>query len=390
MLALVRSPRLGNIDSLAGKSIFITKIKNENENQNQDEPQKWRSKGSAQLQRWARARSLRSANKPLENKATPDIPSVIPAINVPSTLFSNEEDEEEAEEVQGKAIYMVSDGTGWTAEHTVNAALGQFENCLVDRGCAVNTHLFSGIDDEGRLLEIIRQAAKEEALLLYTLADPLMADAAKRACQLWEVPYADILGPTTEAIGAHLGVAPSGVPRSSPSRKATLSKEYFKTIEAVEFTIKQDDGALPQNLHKADIVLVGVSRTSKTPLSMYLAQKGYKVANVPLVLGIGPPKELFAIDQDKIFALTINPVVLQAIRLARAKSLGLDQPRSSYSDMEHIRQELQHSNRIFANNPRWPVTDVTAKAVEETAAVILRIYHERKNKYAMPRISKRY
>ena len=132
------------------------------------------------------------------------------------------------------------------------------------------------------------QAAKEEALLLYTLADASMAEAAKRGCELWGVPYTDILGPTTEAIARHLGVAPLGVPRG----KSPLSKQYFKTIEAVEFTIKQDDGALPQYLHKADLVLVGVSRTSKTPLSTYLAQKGYKVANVPLVLGLNPPKEL--------------------------------------------------------------------------------------------------
>eukprot|EP01018_Ginkgo_biloba_P009724 Gb_34413 [translate_table: standard] len=343
----------------------------------------WKSKGSPQLNRWSRARTIRSGRR-LERQVQEKVEISGNGItSIPNRYdeYEGSEDEYDEELSAGKAIYMVSDGTGWTAEHSVNAALGQFEHCLVDRGCAVNTHLFSGIDEVDRLMEIIRQAAKEEALLLYTLADPNMAEAAKKGCQLWGVPHTDILGPTTEAIATHLGVAPLGVPRGSPSRKTPLSKHYFKRIEAVEFTIKQDDGALPQNLRKADIVLVGVSRTSKTPLSTYLAQKGYKVANVPLVLEVDPPKELFEIDQDKIYALIISPVILQSIRLARAKTLGFsDYSKSNYSEMEHIRRELEYGNKLFARSPRWPVIEVTGKAIEEIAAVILRIYHERKQK----------
>lgn len=205
-------------------------------------------------------------------------------------------------------------------------------------------------------MEIIKQAAKEGALLLYTLADPSMAESAKQACQLWGVPFTDILGPTTEAIATHIGVSPSGIPRGATGRNLPLTKEYFKRIEAVEFTIKQDDGAQPKNLKMADIVLVGVSRTGKTPLSIYLAQKGYKVANVPIVMGVALPQTLFEIDQDKIFALTINPVILQTIRRARAKSLGFDgKTRSNYSEMDHVREELEFAGRIFAQNPVWPV-----------------------------------
>ncbi|KAH9287624.1 hypothetical protein KI387_031741, partial [Taxus chinensis] len=223
---------------------------------------------------------------------------------------------------------------------------------------------------------IIRQAAKEEAAVLYTLADPSMAEAARRGCEMWKVPHTDILGPTTEAIGRHLGVAPLGLPRRNSH--SPLSKHYFKRMEAVEFTIKQDDGALPQNLLKADLVLVGVSRTSKTPLSTYLAHKGYKVANVPLVLGLPPPKQLFQIDQDKICGLIISPAILQSIRVARANTLGLHLHSStSYSEMDHIRQELDYANKLFAQNPRWPVIDVTGKAIEETSAVVLRICHEK-------------
>lgn len=373
----------------------------------------WKSKGTPQLKRWSRVRNIRPGrrlDRPVQDKVeTPESPASpssststttttnknftnngIPSIPNRTDEYEGSDDEDNRDSPSRKAIYMVSDGTGWTAEHSVNAALGQFETCLVDGGCGVNTHLFSGIDEIDRLLEIIRQAAKEEALLLYTLADPNMAEVAKRACQLWGVPYTDILGPTTEAIAVHLGVAPSGVPRGSPTRNTPLSKRYFKRIEAVEFTIKQDDGALPNNLHKADLVLVGVSRTSKTPLSTYLAQKEYKVANVPLVLGIDPPKELFEIDQDKIYGLIISPAILQSIRLARAKTLGLHYSTTNYSEMDHIRQELEYASKLFAQNPRWPVIDVTGKAIEETAAVIVRIYHEKTEKYGMPRISKRY
>eukprot|EP00253_Pinus_taeda_P011219 PITA_11219 len=366
----------------------------------------WKSKGTPQLQRWSRVRNIRSGrrlDRPVQEKVeTSSSMSTTTTTNnnftsngvlsIPNRIddYEGSDDEDERYSPSGKAIYMVSDGTGWTAEHSVHAALGQFETCLVDKGCGVNTHLFSGIDEVDRLMEIIRQAAKEGALLLYTLADPNMAGAAKNACQLWGVPYTDILGPTTEAIAAHLGVAPSGVPRGSPARSTSLSKRYFKRIEAIEFTIKQDDGALLHNLHKSDLVLVGVSRTSKTPLSIYLSQKGYKVANVPLVLGVGPPKELFEIDQDKIYGLIISPAILQSIRLVRAKTLGLHYSKSNYSEMDHIRRELDYGNKLFAQNPRWPVIDVTGKAIEETAAVIVHIYHERREKYAMPRISKPY
>jgi hypothetical protein len=295
------------------------------------------------------------------------------------------------EETMGKSIYMVSDGTGWTAEHSVTAALGQFDYCLVDRGCPVNTQLFSGIDDVERLMEIIKQAAKEGALFVYTLADESMAESAKKACKLWNVPSADILSPITEAIASHLGVSPSGLPRGAPGRNIPLTEEYFNRIEAIEFTIKQDDGALPRNLHKADIVLAGVSRTGKTPLSIYLAQKGFKVANVPIVMGIDLPKTLFEVDPEKVFGLTINPVVLQTIRRARAKTLGFgDDVRSSYSEMDHVRMELEHASKIFALNPVWPVIEVTGKAIEETAAVVLRLFQDRKNRCSMPRISKRY
>ncbi|KAK4759731.1 hypothetical protein SAY87_022862 [Trapa incisa] len=359
-------------------------------------------KSSAMLSRWSRARSIRSGRM-LDRLAQndklmePDLGSpqalspgcASPVSNRYAWFGRSRSDVSEA--TAAKQIYMVSDGTGWTAEHSVKAALGQFDHSLVDRKCPVNTHLFSGIDDGDKLMEVIKQAAKEDAMLVYTLADPSMVESAKQACSLWEIPSADVLGPITEAVASHLGVTPSGLPRGARGRHVPLTEEYFKRIEAVEFTIKQDDGALPQNLRKADIVLAGVSRTGKTPLSIYLAQKGYKVANVPIVMGVGLPKTLFEVDPEKVFGMTINPVVLQTIRRVRARNLGFGvEAGSNYFDMDYVREELDFAGKVFAQNPIWPVIEVTGKAIEETAAVVLRLYHDRKQKCSMPRISKRY
>ncbi|KAG9160903.1 hypothetical protein Leryth_008719 [Lithospermum erythrorhizon] len=365
-------------------------------------PQARKFRPSPQLNRWHRARAIRSGRK-LDRPVQPPTPDVSPvhfkdfsdsdvalSPRTNNGYLSNEDDEGEMMS-GGKAIYMVSDGTGWTAEHAVSAALGQFDYCLVDRGCSVNTHLFSGIDDVERLVEVVKQAAKEGAILVYTLADPAMAESAKQACNLWGVTSTDILGPITEAVANHLGVSPSGLPRWAPGRTNSLSEDYFRRIEAMEFTIKQDDGALPGNLHKADIILAGVSRTGKTPLSIYLSQKGYKVANVPIVMNLKLPEALFEVDPQRVFALTINPVILQTIRRARAKSLGFnDELKNNYSEMDYVKQDLEFAGKIFAQNPVWPVIEVTGKAIEETAAIVLRLYHDRKNKCSMPRISKRY
>ncbi|XP_020577519.1 probable pyruvate, phosphate dikinase regulatory protein, chloroplastic [Phalaenopsis equestris] len=357
-----------------------------------DSSPRFSPKTSPTLERWSRARAIRSGRR-LDWPSLGSIPS--------SSLGSGDISPDQSDSEEGstppspspsdvKPIYMVSDGTGWTAEHSVNAALGQFENCRVDHRCPVSTSLFSGVEDVDRLMEIIKQAAKEGALVLYTLADPSMSESAKQACQLWGVPSTDILSPTIEAIAAHINVAPSGIPRGAPGRNP-LSKDYFKRIEAIEFTIKQDDGALPQNLACAHIVLVGVSRTGKTPLSIYLAQKGYKVANVPIVMGIDLPKIIYEINQEKIYGLTINPMVLQTIRKARTRTLGLKSDLvSNYAEMEHVRAELEFANRIFVQNPVWPVIEITGKATEETAAVIVRIYNDRKKKRFAPHISKRY
>ncbi|XP_023759732.1 probable pyruvate, phosphate dikinase regulatory protein, chloroplastic [Lactuca sativa] len=364
---------------------------------------------SAQLNRWSRARVIRSGRKldrpaqcKQEQNTEVDDQQLhrLEGTNLSfsSSYCSSSSSEDgtggETEETPGtvKEIFLVSDGSGRTAEHSVNAALGQFEHFLVDRGCPVNTRLFSGINDVDRLMEIIIQAAKEHAILIYTLADEKMANSARHACKTWGVQSTDVLRPITKAIASHLGVSPSGLPRGAPGRKFPLTENYFKRIDAIEFTIKQDDGALPENLPKADIVVAGVSRSGKTPLSIYLAQKGYKVANVPIVKGVELPKSLFLeVDQNKVFALTINPVMLQTIRRERAKSLGyVRDAKSNYAEMMHVREEVDYASKIFAKNPTWPVIEVTGIAIEEIAAIILRLYQDRKHGCSMPTISKLY
>ncbi|KAJ4771968.1 Pyruvate orthophosphate dikinase regulatory protein [Rhynchospora pubera] len=348
-------------------------------------PQSPTGRASSQLRRWSHVRSIRPS-RVLSSHATRE-----------KTGSSAGDVKEEMELMDGpdgysdvmnpgRKIYMVSDGTGWTAEHSVYATLRQFENGHVDMGCQVNTQLFPGVEDMDGLLDIIRQAARENALLLYTLVDPTMAEATKQTCNRWGVRSIDILRPTTEGIAEYLGVAPLVITRGSPAK---LTVDYSRLIhDAIDFTMKHDDGAQPYDLSQADIVLVGPSRTGKTPLSIYLAQKGYKVANVPIIMGMDLPITLFEMEQEKIFGLTISATVLLHVRMERAKELGFH--GTNYSDMDHVRQELEYAHKIFAQNPSWPVIDVTGKAMEETASVILRTHNEKQQKWLMPPTSKRY
>ena len=161
-----------------------------------------------------------------------------------------------------------------------------------------------------------------------------------------------------------------------PSGMLPLTEEYFRRIEAVEFAVKSDDGKEPRNFKKADLVLVGVSRTSKTPLSTLLAQRGLKVANLPIVLGVALPPELEEAPQDRVVGLTIELDQLVEIRKARLKQLGMSID-ASYGLREQVKQELDYARRIFAEHPHWPVIDVTGRAIEETAVIILESLKER-------------
>ncbi|MCO4769862.1 MAG: kinase/pyrophosphorylase [Deltaproteobacteria bacterium] len=270
-------------------------------------------------------------------------------------------------ENEPQPIFVVSDSSGTTGEQLIRAALAQFENFLV------NIRTYPHVTEARRAEAVVRLASRQNALVFYTLVKPEVHAALGSACEAHDVVSFDLMGPLLLTLADYLGGREA---RGIPGARTSLSAEYFRRIEAVEFTVKHDDGAEPRHLRNSDIVLTGVSRTSKTPVSTYLAQKGWKVANVPLVLGIDPPPELYEVDQSKIFGLTIEPEALHAIRMARIRNLGLD-ASSNYGHLEHILMELEYAHEIFRQNPTWPVVDVTSRAVEETATVILKIHDER-------------
>jgi hypothetical protein len=265
-----------------------------------------------------------------------------------------------------RKVLILADGTGETAEKVCHAALTQF------RGLEVSTETFTRVRSKFEIREIMERAARERAFVVYTVIDQEHRDFIQQTANDLQVEVADLIGGLVLKLGSFLGARPlfaTGI-------RHQLDAEYFRRIEAVEFAVKSDDGQSPQNLRRADMVLVGLSRTSKTPLSMYLAHKGYKVANVPLVPEIPPPKELFEIDQEKIYALIIDLNSLVRVRHQRLRALGLP-PDAEYAARENIARELRWVREFYARHPVWPVVDTSGRAVEETAAEMVRIMRER-------------
>lgn len=262
-------------------------------------------------------------------------------------------------------VFIVSDSIGETAEMVVRAAASQFNSGNME------IRRIPNISDTDTLDEIVQQAAAKNFLIAYTLvisglAEHLRAEAGKAG-----VCCVDILGPLITAFKNVSDIEP----RREPGLLRKVDEMYYRRIEAVEFAVRYDDGKDPRGINLADIVLVGVSRTSKTPLSMYLAHKRIKVANVPLVPEVSLPDELFAAEKGKVVALTIKPEPLNHIRMERLKTLGL-KAQASYANPERILQELEFADLII-KKLGCPVIDVTNRAVEETASKILEIYYRR-------------
>ncbi len=261
---------------------------------------------------------------------------------------------------------VISDATGETAERMARAAVMQFGES------AVNVRVYSRVRLEAEVEKILERAAEIHAMIVFTVVNSetrqLIISLAERNNLVW----VDLMGTLVNKLETFLSTTAEGV----PGLLHRMGEDYFKRIEAVEFAVKNDDGANPSSLPKADLVLVGISRTSKTPLSTYLAQKGLKVANVPLVLGVDPPEELAEVDERKVYGLIIRPDALVRIRQARLSYLGMPED-TSYGTRNHIKEELEFARTIFREHPNWPVIDVTNKAIEETASDILRMYNER-------------
>ena len=267
----------------------------------------------------------------------------------------------------GGSILVASDATGETGEKVVKAALAQFFGHE-----KVRVTVLPHVRDEAAVHSLVEQAKTQNALLVYTLVGPPLRALVRRLAEEREVRAVDLLGHLLLQMGIHFGEDPL----YTPGLGHELNAEYFKRVEAVEFAVNNDDGREPRNLRRADIVLVGISRTSKTPLSSYIAHRGYRVANVPLVVDIPPPKELDQVDPRRVFALLIDPSTLLQIRKTRMKHLGME-PGDGYGDPRQIRGELEYSRGLYAKHPEWTVLDITGKAIEETASSILEQYRAR-------------
>lgn len=263
-------------------------------------------------------------------------------------------------------IYVVSDSTGETAERVTRAALLQFP----DRD--VRLRLERRIRDRRGLSAVLERAREQEAMVVFTLVRPELRTHFHDLATKMGVEHVDVIGALIRQIGMYLEAEPVNIPTS----EMPLSQEYFRRVEAIEFAVKSDDGKEPRNLKKADLVLVGVSRTSKTPLSTYLAGRGLKVANIPLVLDVEPPPELYELPGHRVVGLTIEVDQLMDIRKQRLQQLGMPSD-ANYGLREHVKAELEFAHSIFRDNPEWMIVDVTNCAIEETATIILEAFKER-------------
>jgi len=264
-------------------------------------------------------------------------------------------------------IYVVSDGTGLTAETVVSAAAGQFFGAIFD----VRRRPLVRTIEQART--VINEAAETHGIIVYTLVVPELRRAVEEESARQGVPFVDIIGGLVARLEEAFGLVPAGEPGL---RGTQLDPVYFGRIDAIEFTVSHDDGQHPETLGDADVVLAGVSRTSKTPLSIFLAHyRGWKVANVPVVLGIEPPPELFRIDQRKIIGLTIQAARLVNLRRARLESLGRD-PDGPYTSLDQVTEELAYARRIYRHGYPWPILDTSNRSVEEVAREIIAIVEQ--------------
>lgn len=264
-----------------------------------------------------------------------------------------------------KHIYLVGEGTGETISKIARAALAQFHR---ER---VNIKTFFLVKDEHYISRILKHASDDNALVAFSIVQPNLRDYLIAEADRLGIKAIDVIGNFIIQLSIFLKEKPLEI----PGRQYILDEDYFRRIEAINFSVKHDDGKLPQGLKDADIILIGLSRTGKTPLSTYLANQGWKVANIPVHPDLEMPKELFEIDQRKIFGLIINVENLVKLREARLRQLGLE-PEAKYADPVYVSNEIEWCIEYFKKNPRWRVIDVSNRAIEEIAANILSEYHK--------------
>ncbi len=262
-----------------------------------------------------------------------------------------------------QTVYVLSDSVGETAELVARAAISQFER----NAGVVQVERIPFISSVKKVDDALRRVVNSNhTMVIYTLVVPSVKRYLEQRCEEEGIRTVDIMGPIMSGLKEVLGTEP----REEPGIIHRMDERYFQRVAAVEFAVKYDDGKDPRGFLEADVVLVGVSRTSKTPVCMYLAHREIKAANYPLVPEVEVPKELHQV-KGRVIGLTITAQQLQQIRRQRIRRLGLN-PSSHYSDLNRIRQELQHADEVFSSLG-CPVVEVTSRAVEETATTVLEI-----------------
>jgi len=262
-------------------------------------------------------------------------------------------------------LHLLSDSTGETLEMIAKAALAQFDDADVVR------HFWPMVRSQQHLDRIMGEIAANPGLVLFTLVNDETRERLEQRCATLGLPSVAALDAVTGALQQQLGQQAKG----RPGRQHTMDEAYFRRVDAIQFTIAHDDGVSWENWEEADIVLAGVSRSSKTPTSIYLANRGYKVANIPIVVESPPPPGLYSLRRPLVVGLTTSPERL--IQVRRNRLLTLNQaPETAYVDKDHVLNEVQYARRMFADNG-WPVIDVSRRSIEETAAAVINLYNER-------------
>ncbi|MEO0441115.1 MAG: pyruvate, water dikinase regulatory protein [Pseudomonadota bacterium] len=262
-------------------------------------------------------------------------------------------------------LHMLSDSTGETLENIAKAALAQFD------GVEIIKHFWPMVRSEVHLNRILAEVAENPGLVIFTLVNRDIRTRLERGCRHLGLPVVPALDAVTDALSNMLGQEA----KARPGRQHILDAAYFARVEAIQFTIAHDDGIGWENWEEADIVLAGVSRTSKTPTSIYLANRGYKTANIPIVPESPPPDALYHLKNPLVVGLITGASRLVQVRRNRLLSLN-QAPETDYVDEEKVKEETQYARRMFADNG-WPVIDVTRRSIEESAAAIINFYNER-------------
>jgi len=261
-------------------------------------------------------------------------------------------------------LHLVSDATGETVTSIARACMVQFE------GVHAIQHNWWLVRTQGQVERVITGIEEHPGIVLFTLVDAGVRGVLEEACRRLKIPHISLLDPVMATLASFLQVEM----KATPGMQYQLDAEYFARIDAMQFTLAHDDGALMEDVESADIVLIGVSRTSKTPTSMYLANRGLKTANYPLVPGVPLPPQLAAATRPLVVGLTKDPKSLTDIRRARLRYLNQEE-ESAYAQYEQVREEVQNARRLFSRHG-WPVVDVTRRSIEEASAAIVQLYNK--------------